>query len=418
MFGRTSTPTRGSTCLAAALLAVAVALVFGLIGATSVAAAASTITVTTTNDVAATDGQCSLREAITNANAIVDTTGGDCAVGTVGADTIDLSSLSGAIVLASDLPTIADDLTLSGPGSTSLTIDANGNNHVLSIGGVTVTISGLKLTGGAGAFSGGGIDNEFGNLTIQNIVITGNSAQFGGGGIYNYGGSLTVEKSTIANNNTSSFGSGGGIFTSNGGTMMVDRSTISGNSAAFGGGIGLDGFSATILNSTIASNSGSGTGGGILDELGTLTVTSSTITANSAPNAGFGSAGGIQMAFGGASATLSNTIVAAQTAGANCNEPPGEITDGGYNLEDSTSCGFSTTNHSQPATNPTLDPDGLKDNGGPTNTIAVLAGSPAINTIPAGTNGCGTTLTVDQRDVARPQGASCEKVPSSSSWQP
>jgi hypothetical protein len=104
-----------------------------------------------------------------------------------------------------------------------------------------------------------------------------------------------------------------------------------------------------------------------------------------------------------------NTIVAGQTAGGNCSIAGGGlISDGGYNIEDGTSCGFSTATHSLSNTNPMLDPAGLQDNGGPTATIALLTGSPAIDAIPTGANGCGTTLTTDQRGITRPQGAGCD----------
>jgi len=55
-----------------------------------------------------------------------------------------------------------------------------------------------------------------------------------------------------------------------------------------------------------------------------------------------------------------------------------------------------------------LDPAGLKDNGGATQTIALLAGSPGVDAIPSGVNGCGTTITTDQRGVSRPQGSGCD----------
>jgi len=55
-----------------------------------------------------------------------------------------------------------------------------------------------------------------------------------------------------------------------------------------------------------------------------------------------------------------------------------------------------------------LDPAGLRDNGGPTQTIALLPGSPAIDAIPPAVNGCGTTITTDQRGVTRPQGSGCD----------
>jgi hypothetical protein len=134
------------------------------------------------------------------------------------------------------------------------------------------------------------------------------------------------------------------------------------------------------------------------------TIDSSTITGNSATFLG----GGISVGNCGSGLgvlLLENTIVAAQTAGANCSGP---ISDGGYNLDDGTTCGFSSVNHSLTNTNPLLDPAGLQNNGGPTRTIALLSGSPAIDTIPAGVNGCGTTLTSDQRGVSRPQGPACD----------
>jgi hypothetical protein len=103
--------------------------------------------------------------------------------------------------------------------------------------------------------------------------------------------------------------------------------------------------------------------------------------------------------------TLKNTIVANSPRGENCS---GSITDGGYNIEDDTSCGFSEANNSMPSTVPLLDGDGLQNNGGPTKTISLLEGSPTINAIPESTNGCCTEVTTDQRGVERPQGKGCD----------
>lgn len=50
----------------------------------------------------------------------------------------------------------------------------------------------------------------------------------------------------------------------------------------------------------------------------------------------------------------------------------------------------------------------MQDNGGPTNTIALQKGSPAINAIPNRTSGCGTTIQTDQRGVERPQDKRCD----------
>jgi len=103
--------------------------------------------------------------------------------------------------------------------------------------------------------------------------------------------------------------------------------------------------------------------------------------------------------------TLESTIVAEQTGSQNCTGP---ISDGGYNIEDEASCGLGTANNSLSSTNPLLDPAGLKDNGGPTQTIPLMPGSPAVDAIPPGVSGCGTTLTNDQRGVSRPQGSGCD----------
>jgi hypothetical protein len=126
-------------------------------------------------------------------------------------------------------------------------------------------------------------------------------------------------------------------------------------------------------------------------------VTNSTISGNTA----FAEIGGI---YGSpnttATTTLENTIVAknVQGRGADC---AGTITDGGYNLDSGTTCGFSTTNNSlSGVVDPKLGP--LADNGGPTKTHALLAGSPAID------KGNSFGATTDQRGVSRPQGAASD----------
>jgi uncharacterized repeat protein (TIGR01451 family) len=98
-----------------------------------------------------------------------------------------------------------------------------------------------------------------------------------------------------------------------------------------------------------------------------------------------------------------NAILAANTgASPNCVF----VSDGGYNLDDGSSCNFSSVNHSLSNINPLLDP--LQDNGGATRTMALEPGSPAIDAIPPSVNGCGTTITTDQRGISRPQGSGCD----------
>ena len=97
--------------------------------------------------------------------------------------------------------------------------------------------------------------------------------------------------------------------------------------------------------------------------------------------------------------------MANSTKGKNCFGR--KIIDGGYNIDDGTSCHFSAAKNSLPSTNPKLA-SSLANNGGPTKTIKLLEGSPAINAIPKTKNGCGTKITTDQRGVKRPQGNRCD----------
>jgi len=275
--------------------------------------------------------------------------------------------------------------------------------------GGTATLIRTTVSGNNAAF-GGGIFAA-GMFTLIDSTVTGNSTAHafrpsGGGGILNVG-TMTVTGSTISGN-TASFGGG---FDNNG-SMTIDDSTISGNTTTFerGGGIANDRGSLTVRNSTISGNTSVRYGGGIVNGIfsvagAVLDVESSTISGNGAPFGG----GVVTDPTTSTTTTLRNTIVAGQTSGANCAGIfNGTVVDGGYNLEDGTSCGFNVANHSLPNTNPSLDPAGLKDNGGATNTIALMPGSAALDAIPPGANGCGTTITRDQRGVTRPEGAGCD----------
>ena len=79
---------------------------------------------------------------------------------------------------------------------------------------------------------------------------------------------------------------------------------------------------------------------------------------------------------------LQGTILTSSIPDDNC---AGEVIDQGFNIEDGDTCGFSPP--SRPGTDPLLDPAGLKDNGGPTQTVGLQPQSPAIDAIPVGTIG-------------------------------
>lgn len=228
-----------------------------------------------------------------------------------------------------------------------------------------------------------------GKLTVTNCTFSGNSTNdLAGGAILNVGGKVTVSSSAFTGNSADY---GGAIESITGGKVIVTNSIFSGNRAFWSGGaIGNSGIyiaghthtfgPLTVTNSTFFDNACTGDGcwGGAIDNEAPLKVTNCTFSNNSA-SINNGQGGAIAHVPGGR-ATIRNTILANSFGGGNCFAPYGRLKDGGHNLDDGTTCGFSgSTRASLSSTDPQLDPAGLSDNGGPTQTIAVQAGSPAIN---------------------------------------
>lgn len=341
----------------------------------------ASIIVNTTDDELNFDGDCSLREAIQAANS--DTAVDACTAGS-GADIIIVPAGTYILSIAGrgedanatgDLD-ITADLTINGEGAAATIIDASELDRVFHIISGTVLISRMAVVNGQ-TFGGnaGGIQNE-GTLTVRD-----------GGGIQNML-TLTVIHSTVSGN-VSDFG--GGIQNSSNGTLTIIGSTVSGNMAEFGGGLSNLGTTATLINSTISGNTASDGGGG-MDNSGTLELINCTVSTNTAP------VGGGIFNFG-VQATLTNTIVAGNISGGDCN---GTITSLGHNLDSDGSCVISGVNDDITSASPALGP--LQNNGGPTETHALLFGSPAVN---AGDCSGGTIIT-DQRGVHRPMGTDCD----------
>ena len=350
-------------------------------------------------------------------NAITVTSNADSGAGSLRQAIVDICA-GGAITFGNDYaitlttggPIIDKNLSIDGTGHT-ISLDGNNSSSVLGItNGVTVALTGLTIQHGK-AINGGGIYNG-GTLTITNTTISANSAIASdsnnayAGGIYN-DGTLTVNNSTFsANSATASLGTSayaGGI--QNNGTLTINDSTFSANSANAGGGI-VNVGTLTVNNSTFSANSANA-GSGIFNA-GTLTVNNSTFSGNSA-NAGQG--GGINSDYG--TTTLKNTLLANSTLTASSNPSTpdnncsGTITDGGHNLDTGTTCGFSAANNSLSSSDPKLG--ALADNGGTTQTFALLSGSAAIDT--GDDTVCADAATVnnlDQRGTARPQGLHCD----------
>jgi hypothetical protein len=327
-----------------------------------------------------------------------------------------IDNASGSLTLTGS--TVSDNTAAAADGADGGGID---NNGTLTLTSSTVSDNTVSPTSGD-LSEGGGVWNGHGDTTtVTDSTVSGNTAGGSaaddetseGGGLANDDGTVSVTDSTLADDSALSSTSGGqslggAIFSAGnygGGTVTVTASTVSTNTATgridFGGGIysadnGTSGDTVTLENTTVADNTISGQGYGVGVYNGghsTLNVANSTVVDNvgtpSDPESGDGIYGG---GGGTGSTTLEATIVADNGSSGDCY---GEITDDGYNVDDDGSCGLSLPSISDYATlSRTLGP--LADNGGPTQTIALLPASPAIDYVPAAD--CPPT---DQRGVAR-----------------
>jgi hypothetical protein len=284
--------------------------------------------------------------------------------------------------------TVLDDggnlLTLNGNGATIARAAGSPDFGILAVrSGAVVTLSGLTLTNGGPGEIGGGIYN-LGTLTLSNSTLSSNSGSYGGG--IDNEGTLTLISSTLSGNR-STF-DGGGIF--NRGQLTLISSTLSGNMANFGGGGGIySNNTLKLISSTLSGNMAAENGGGI-DNHGFATVTNATITANRA-DADFnntGQGGGIFSPAGGTLLLLRNTIVAGNFRGAASarDDVKGAVGPSAFNLVgDGTGLAGISNNDANgnlvgtalAPIDPRLGP--LQDNGGPTQTHALLPGSPAID---------------------------------------
>jgi hypothetical protein len=239
--------------------------------------------------------------------------------------------------------------------------------------------------------AGGGIANA-GMLTISGCTLSSNSANGNtdaeGGGVYNRA-MLTVVNSTLAGNTASGSvdAEGGGI--DNFGTLDVAASTLSGNAARSTSYDGIAGAifnfgTLTITESTLSGNTASGyrngNGGGIYN-VGTADIARSTLRGNTASGTLNGSGGGIWSQTVPASTSVWNVIIAQNNA-TSSPDVSGPLASQGHNLigDGTGGSGFDATDLVGTAGNP-VDPmlGPLQDNGGPTQTVALLPGSPAVD---------------------------------------
>jgi hypothetical protein len=411
-----------------------------LLGATG--AQARTYVVTNRTDPkpgACTASDCTLREAVIAANRHR------------GVDTIVLPSRKRYVLTLKstgenraangDLDVTSGPLKVVHPGRGTATIDGKQTDRVFDIG-ATTTLDRLTIRGGYSNKTdadgdGGGIVVRAGSLTVLDSSVVHNRAPWvggNGGGIdSDTSGLVKVVDSDVSHNDSG--GSGGGIEASTNGKLTIQRSTVAANKAAQAGGVMTFGPVVKIVESTISSNlasagpgvegdgggifvgaggrleltnstiSGNGaytSGGGIFSDAGSnATISFSTIVRNraDADHANGGTTGGVHLRTQGvqvaARARITNSVLALNT------EVGGVTTDcggvgflgDGVNLISTTNQGKCSEGTPIIAANPRLGP--LARNGGPTATVALLSGSPAIGAA------VGKAPKFDQRGVTR-----------------
>jgi parallel beta-helix repeat protein len=305
----------------------------------------------------------------------------------------------------SDASAIITDCTISGNSAQ----DSGGGLWIQGEATLTgCTISGNSAgpsTPGARYGYGGGVYTNSGTFTFYGCTISGNSAADGGGGLDNLASIARMKLSDCTISNNRAPNEGGGLL--NDGTATLSDCTISGNSAGSGGGL-CNRYSTNLTACTISGNSAGTDGGGLMNGgyivfysgqknylWGMARIEASTISGNSA-----GSGGGLYMPKS-SSATLTDTIVAGNTVSSGgASDIAGDaatVATGTYNLVGTGGSGGLTAagNNLLDVADPLLS--ALGNYGGPTQTIALLPGSPAIG---AGTAISG--ITTDQRGVTLP----------------
>ena len=383
------------------LVAAVIAACAILAAIPALAGAATTFTVDTTADAAPTPtacvglpADCSLRQAVALAN---EAPGPDTIVLPAGHYTLTLKGDEEDGNLSGDLDVNGDGpISIQGDGARTTVIDANGlEDRVFDVlPANSLSLSRLTLTRGlAISQSGGGISVNEADLALDRVAVRANVAteEGSGGGIYLEEAEATISGSLIAENRNS--GNGGGIRSSSS-SLAIVNTTIANNAVdtslfpgefgwgAYGGGIEISGGNLALGNVTIAGNlvadkngGDDGEGAGIYGEPKT--------------------------------AQIVNTIVSGNTW---LNISPGEqnqctetLPSEGHNIEEQPLPGQPRcfAGPTDAITNPLLGP--LANNGGETDTMALLANSPAIN---AGL--LARCPTVDQRGFPRPQLGGCD----------
>lgn len=382
-----------------------------------------------------------------NASRIFDVTGGDFVLRFLTLTDGRVAGQNGGAIRGAAGTTIAvESATISSSDAVGTTAAAGG--AIFSLGAVTIGVAsgsttGSAITGNSATASsagsqvlGGGVAVSGAALTIgARTTITGNDAVAAntasdafGGGVYADNGA-TINATTISGNDAQGGRAVGGGVAGSTGTITLTRSTVSGNSALStansvtggGGGVGIvasgsgnvSSTMSTIANNTISTNTaGGGTtvfGGGIanLRAGGAIALTNSTLAGNAATTTGPSAAraGGVHTASG--TATVGASILAENTQASSTSQcAGGALTSNGYSLLGDISACTYTPGTSDVTGVTDAGIEALANNGGLTQTMALLIGS-GLDRVPALNALCSTDAT-DQRGISRPQAGACD----------
>lgn len=332
------------------------------------------------------EGRCTLRAAVQEANASV---GPDSLTLPAGVYTLKRVGAGEDLAASGDLD-VTGTMTLGGAGAAATVIQGKKDRVFHILPGAQVEIRDVTLTkgkaGGKGVTgndaSGGGVRND-GNLVLERVVVSKNKADDDAGGITNQD-TLVLIDVTLTGNKAADDAGG---FDNDGGTVTLRGVTLSKNKAKDEAG-GFESEEAGTVdgeNVTVSGNKAHETGGVNVEQGGAITLVNLTATGNKAKEGG----GGVSNEDG-STLELSNSIVAGNKK-QNC---AGTIASLGGNVEAGTSCSFTGPGDQGGVADAGLEK--LADNGGPTATHALAAGSPAID---AGDDA--TCPLLDQRGLGR-----------------
>jgi len=259
-------------------------------------------------------------------------------------------------------PLIApNDITIAGPGASLLTISGGNASIILGSFGTT-SIAGLTFSNGlATGSTGPAVVFNDGSLSLTGCIVSNNSATNGGGVILSGGPSLTVADCTFAGNS----------FTNSPGFDAAVIAQVN------------SGTTVTVINSTFSGNSGHTTL--LTNNNATMTVANCTIRGNTVYGL---------LVVNGSALNLQNDIISGSSV-QDCFNISGTIGVNSHNLIGDGSCSPMLSG------NPMLGP--LQNNGGPTPTMALLPGSPAIDAGDDSVLGPPLSLATDQRGAGFPR---------------